>query len=453
MSSGRSLTATRSLDLHKAANSNSYELESDHSGFARFGYAAIAVVFRGLGVWAYYAPLDSAAHATARVAVESDRKPVQHLEGGIVREIVVKETQRVKEGDVLFRLQPTQAQASSDTIAKQVDVAMAQEARLLAESSNDTSIRFPDVLLTRRSIPETATAIADQQKQFTERRRSLDNQTSIFRVRIEQTSKDMAGRRARLDSSRGMHKNLTEELANLEPLKAKGLTTNTRILPLQREKLRLESDIGQLVADLAKLEESIEESAIQIRLAEQKFREEAQGQIADVRGKLSELREKLGVAKDVLSRVEVKAPRDGIVQGIKVQSIGAVVKPGETMAEVIPVGDELVLSAQVTPVDIDSVHAGQKAEIKFPSFSRRDTPAIFGKVANVSAESFVDEATKQPYYRAKIVIDPNGIPADLARRLVPGMPAEILIIRGERTALDYLIGPLRDALWRTMRDR
>lgn len=454
--SGHSLATRRSqaIDLHKAANSNVYsDEEPDHRGFARFGYIAIALVFGGLGLWAAFAPLDSAAHATAKVAVESDRKPVQHLEGGIVREILVKETQRVAEGDVLFRLQPTQAQASSDTIAKQVDVAMAQEARLLAESSNEKAIRFPEALLARRTIAETAMAIADQEKQFTERRRSLDNQTGIFRVRIEQTTKDIAGRRARIDSSRAMHQNLVDELANLEPLKAKGLTTNTRILPLQREKLRLEGDIGQIVAELAKLEEAIEESAIQIRLAEQKFREEAQAQIAEVRAKLSELREKLGVARDVLARIEVRSPRDGIVQGIKIQSIGAVVKPGETIAEVIPVGDELVLSAQVNPIDIDSVHAGQKAEIKFASFSRRDTPPIFGKVATVSADSFVDEITKQPYYRAKVVIDPHGIPADLAKRLVPGMPAEVLIIRGERTAIEYLIGPLRDAIWRTMRDK
>jgi HlyD family secretion protein len=297
--------STRTVDLGKAANSNTFEIEevADHSGFARFGYICIAAVFGGLGLWLTLAPLDSAAIATAKVAVESDRKPVQHLEGGIVREILVKETQKVKEGDVLFRLQPVQAQANSDTLAKQVDAAMAQEARLIAETGGARTIAFPEGLLARSSILETATAIADQRKQFDERRRSLDSQTGIFRNRIEQTTQDMTGRRARLDSSRAMHRNLVEELANLEPLKAKGLTTNTRVLPLQREKLRLEGDIGQLQADLAKLAETIEESAIQIRLAEQRFREEAQGQIAEVRARLSDLREKLGVARDVLSRV------------------------------------------------------------------------------------------------------------------------------------------------------
>jgi HlyD family secretion protein len=442
------------IDLHQVANSNTYtEVLPDHSGFARFGYIAIAIVFGGLGLWATLAPLDSAAIASARVAVESDRKPVQHLEGGIVREILVKETERVTEGQVLFRLQPTQAQASSDTIAKQVDAAMAQEARLLAESNTERSISFPPELLARSSVRETATAIADQRKQFDDRRRTLEGQTGVFRNRIEQTTQDMNGRRARIDSSRAMHRNLVDELANLEPLKAKGLTTNTRILPLQREKLRLEGDIGQLRADIAKLAETIEENSIQIRVAEQKFREEAQAQISEVRTKLSELREKLGVARDVLSRIEVRAPRDGVVQGIKVQSIGHVVKPGETMAEVIPVGDMLVLTAQVNPIDIDSVHMGQKAEIKFPSFSRHDTPPIFGKVANVSADSFVDEVSKLPFYRARVVIEQGGIPAHLQSRLVPGMPADVLIIRGERTAFDYLVGPLRNALWKTMRDR
>jgi len=445
---------TQTIDLHKAANSNTYSVEEgDHSGFARFGYICIAFVFGGLGLWAYFAPLDSAALATAKVAVESDRKPVQHLEGGIVREILVKETKRVQEGQVLFRLQPTQAQASSDTVAKQIDVAMAQEARLVAESENERTITFPPSLIARSSIPETQLAIADQRKQFNERRRSLDDQTSIFRVRIDQTTRDMSGRQARLESSKGMKDSVTGEIEKLQPLLDRGLTTNVRVLPLKREKLRLEGEIGQLDADLARLREVIEESSIQIRLAEQKFREEAHAQLAETRAKLSDLREKLGVAQDVLSRIEVRAPRNGIVQGIKVQAIGAVVKPGETIAEVIPVGDLLVLTAQVHPIDIDSVHPGQKAEIKFPSFSRRDTPAIFGKVETVSADSFMDEVTKQPFYRAKVVIEPNGIPKHLADRLVPGMPADVLIIRGERTAFDYLIGPMRDSIWRTMRDR
>lgn len=444
----------QTIDLHKAANSNHYALDNaDHSGFARFGYVAIALVFGGFGAWAALAPLDSAAVATAKVAVESDRKPVQHLEGGIVREILVRETERVSEGQVLFRLQPTQAQASSDTLDKQIDGARAQEARLLAESNNEQSITFPSDLLARRSVPETATAIADQLKQYDERRRSLSNQTGIFRARIEQTSKDLSGRRARLTASKGMLESLNAELANLQPLFAKGLTTTSRVLPVQRQKLQLEGDIAQLDADMARLAEAIEENAIQIRLAEQKFREEAQGQLAEVRSKLSELREKSGVARDVLARVEVRAPRDGIVQGIKVQSIGAVVRPGDAMAEVIPVGDDLVLSAQVSPMDIDSVHPGQKAEIKFPSMSRRTTPVIHGKVVNVSADSFVDEVTRQPYYRAKVVIEKGGIPEEIAARLVPGMQADILIVRGERTALDYLIAPMRDAVWKTMRDR
>jgi HlyD family secretion protein len=451
--SSRSVT-TATIDLHKVANSNTYaEMEPDHRGFARFGYIAIAVVFGGFGLWATLAPLDSAAVAHAKVAAEGDRKPVQHLEGGIVREILVKEAQRVSEGQVLFRLQPTAAQASSDTLAKAIDMAMAQEARLMAESNNEAKISFPTELLARRSIPETAMAIADQTKQFSERRRSLESQTGVFRNRIEQTTKDMAGRKSRLEASKLMHKSIVEELALLEPLKAKGLTTNARILPQQRQKLQLEGDMGQLEADLGKLAETIEESSIQIRLAEQRLREEAQGQLAEVRGKLSELREKAGVARDVLARVEVRAPRDGIVQGIKVQSIGGVVKPGEAMAEVIPVDDLLVLSAQVSPMDIDSVHAGQKTEIKFPAFSRHTTPTIHGKLVSVSADSFMDEVSKQSFYRAKVVIEQGAIPDDLRRKLVPGMPADVLIIRGERTALTYLISPLRDAIWKTMRDR
>ncbi len=437
----------------RALNDATAEPPADHRGFAWVGYLAIAVFFGGFGIWAATAPLDSAAIATAKVAVESDRKPVQHLEGGIVREILVKNIAQVKEGEVLFRLQPTKAQASADTVLKQIDATMALEARLEAEIGGRQTLTFPPELVARGHVAETQLAMMGQRQQFAERRATLDGQIGILRTKIEQTSRDVEGRQARLSSLKLQNDNLGAEIAKLRPLMSRGLTTNARLLPLERESIRTVGEIGQTEAELSRLAQTIAESRQQIELSLQKFRAEAVAQMGEVRQRLSDLRDKAAVAQDVLQRIEVRAPRDGIVQNIKVKSIGEVVRPGQTMAEVVPVGDNLVLTAQVSPMDIDSITAGLKAEVKFPGLSRRDTPIITGRVENVSADSLLDEVTKLPFYGTKVVIDADSLPPAIARKLVPGMPATVLISRGERTLLDYLVSPLRDAIFKTMREK
>jgi len=425
---------------------------ADHRGFAWIGYVAIVVCFGGFGAWAALAPIDSAAIAQAKIAVESDRKPIQHLEGGIVREILVKGSQRVEQGQILFRLEPVKAKASAEILEKQIDAAMAQEARLLAESRRDQLVTFPDSLIARSNVPETAMAIAGQRSQFAERRATLRDQVSIFKAKIDQTTREIGGRKARLVSLKAQHANLDAELAKLKPLMARGLTTNTRILPLERERLRIEGDMGLTEAELARFDEIIAESRLQIRLAEQRFREEAVQQIGEVRARLSDLKDKLSVARDVLTRVEVRAPRTGIVHNVEVQGIGEVVKPGDTLAEIVPEGDMLILTAQVSPMDIDSVHAGLSANIQFPGLSRRETPNITGTVQRISADILIDETTKQPFYSARVIIDESTLPERIAHKLVPGMPATVLIKRGERTLIDYLISPLRDSISMTLRE-
>jgi HlyD family secretion protein len=439
--------------LTRTLPSETAEPQADHRGFAWVGYLAIAVSFGGFGIWAAMAPLDSAAIAQAKIAVESDRKPVQHLEGGMVREILVKNIEQVREGQVLFRLQPTKAQASADTLMKQIDAALAVRSRLEAEITGRAMLSFPPELLERQHIAETQLAMMGQRQQFAERRATLDGQIGILKTKIEQTSRDVIGRKARLASLKAQNENLDAELDKLRPLMSRGLTTNARLLPLERERIRNEGEIGQTVAELARLEQTIAEARQNIDLSLQKFRAEAVQQIGDVRQRLAELKDKVTVAKDVLQRIEVRAPRAGIVQNIKVKAIGEVVRPGETLAEVVPVGDNLVLSAKVSPIDIDSIVAGLRAEVKFPGLSRRDTPIISGRVENVSADSLIDEATRQPYYAAKVLIDADSLPPAIARKLVPGMPATVLISRGERTMLDYLISPLRDAIFKTMREK
>src|SRR5262245_41482523 len=292
-------------------------LSGDFRRYALAGYAAIGVVFGGFGIWAAFAPLDSAAIAPARVAVESDRKPVQHLEGGIVREILVKEAQRVEEGQVLFRLQPTQAQANKDLLRKQHDAALALETRLVAELDGAAEMHVPPALAARKGIAETAALIADQQRQFKERRRSLDNQVDILKAKIEQTKRDLAGRTSQETSLAAQLASYETEINAVSPLVEKGYYARNKFLALVREKTRIEGDRGLCRGDIARFKETLEELQVQIRQTTQRFLEDVAQQLSEARAKLSDTREKLAIAEDVLTRIDVRAARSGIIQGIK----------------------------------------------------------------------------------------------------------------------------------------
>ena len=425
----------------------------DHSRFTRIGFLAIALSFGGFGGWAALAPIDSAAIAPAQVAVDTSKKPLQHWEGGIVREILIKENERVAEGQVLFRLEPTAARANAGTVRMQLDAALAAEARLIAEQARLPRITFPDLLLARRHNPEVAGGMADQERQFDERRRSIEGQVRIFEARSEQTTRDVTGKTAQAESLKGQIASLTAEYAKVTPLVERGFYPVNKRLAMERDLIRLKGELGQAEAEIARGAEIIREARLQIDQVTQKFQEDVAQQMGEARGRLSDTREKLAIADDVLTRVEIRAPRAGIVQGVKVFAAGTVVRSGETIAELVPVEDALVMSARVSPLDIDSVAKGQKATVRFPAFASRTTSPVLGQVQSISADTLIDEATKQPYYLARVVVDLKTLPEALSARIVPGMPADVMIATGERTMLRYLLGPLMDNLGRGFREK
>jgi HlyD family secretion protein len=424
----------------------------DHRAYAQIGFFAVAVVFGAFGGFAAKAPLDSAAIAQGRVAAETSTKPLQHLEGGIVREILVKESSQVKEGQVLFRLEPTQARANTEMLKKQIDAALAMETRLLAERDAATTLEFPAALLARKSVPETAAALSDQEKRFVERRRLLDSKLNILNARVEQTMKELGGAQRQEASYKDQIASMTTEINAVTALAEKGNYPRNKLLALQRERTRLDGQLGALEGDMARNREVIAEARLQMRQAQQQYADEASQQLPEVRTRLSDAREKLAVADDVMARVEVRAPQAGVVQGIKVLSPGAVVKPGETLAELVPTGDKLVMSVRASPLDIDSIEKGQSAEIRFPAFATREFPIILGTVDRVAADAMHDETTKEPYYLVRVLVDPATVPEPVLKRLVPGMPADVLISTGERTILQYLVGPLANVFAKSMRE-
>ena len=426
---------------------------TDFRNLLWIGYGSIGLTFGVFGAWAAMAPLDSASVSSAQVAVVSSRKPIQHLEGGMVREVLVKETQRVEEGQVLFRLQPVQAQANADLLRKQSDAAIAQEARLTAERDMKSVIAWPAELIKRQDEPGVAQVMADQSKQFAERRNSLESQISIHASRIEQTTRDIVGKRSHESSLVQQLESLKKEVGVLSALSDKGYFPRNKLGAQQRDLWRIEGDLGVVRGDIARANETLVETRQQSSLVRQQRVEEAAQQLAEVKVRMSDLREKLSIASDVLARIEVRAPRAGTVQSIKFHTVGEIVRPGDTLAELVTPEDGLIMTAQVATSDIDSVFAGSKAEIRFPAYASRQRMATTGHVETIASDVTVDPNTKQSFYLARVKIDGDTLPDELKGKLIPGMPASVLISTGERTMLKYLVGPLHERIMRTMREK
>ena len=415
------------------------------------GYVLIVGTFLVLGGWSAFARLDSAITATGVVSAETNRKTVQHLEGGIVREIHVREGQHVQAGQVLFRLDRTQAKAGYELQRNQLDSAIAQEARLIAERDGQDQIALPQELLDRADDPNVKRAIADQVVQFQERCGSVKGQVQILDAKIDQYRSEIEGLNQERSGTANQLKFVNEELVDVRHLFEKQLTQKSRLMLLERERSRLEGLIGRSTADESKARNGIEEARLQIRQLRQKFQEDVANSMLETRQKINDLREKVRVAQDVLSRVDILSPTTGVAQNLRVFTSSGVVKAGEPMVDVVPERDALIVQAHVQPQDTENLQPGMPAEVRFSSFQTRILPIIVGKVESISRDRLVDEQTKQPYFLAQVVVD--DIPSFVKDRLSAGMPADVIFPTGERTVLDYLVRPLKDRLRIVMREK
>jgi HlyD family secretion protein len=418
---------------------------------AAVGYALIAFTFVVLGGWSAVAKLDSAVTAPGTVAEGTGRKSVQHLEGGLIKEILVHEGDHVTAGQVLFRIDPTQAQSSLDLLQNQLDGLWAEEARLTSERDRATTINWPEELKARNDRPTVRQAIADQTKQFTDRQNSLHGQVDLLQSKIAQLKIEIHGMQVERDAVTSQLQLIVLELKDLEYLLSENLVQKSRVLALQRDKSRLEGLIGHSVADEAKAENQIGEAKLQIQQLQNKFDEEIAHAIVDVRQKISDSREKVRVAQSVTERTDLTAPVTGTVQDLKVFTVGGVIKPGEVLAEVVPDHDALIIQAHVSPHDMDRMQAGMRAEVRFTSFKSSLLPIILGRVESVSRDRLVDEINKQPYFLARVVA--NDVPEQLRDHIVAGMPADLVFPTGERTVLNYLIRPMQDRMNSAFRER
>ncbi|MFE1599238.1 HlyD family type I secretion periplasmic adaptor subunit [Methylobacterium sp. ID0610] len=421
--------------------------------YAIAGYALIAATFGVMGSWACVIRLDRAVISPGIIIAENSRKVVQHFEGGMVSEVLVRDGQSVREGDVLLRIDPLQSRASADLFRTQLDAALILEARLRAEQDLTSELELPPDIVARREEPAIARTIRDQTNQLAERRKSLQSQLDLIAARVKQMQTEMVGLAVEKASVEAQVAFIDEELGGLRSLREKNLIPLSRLLVMERERTRLQGVIGRSVAETAKAENAIGEAGMQITQIKQKLQETVSAQLLETRQKIAELREKLLVAQDVLRRHEIRASHSGVVQGLKVYTIGQVIRSGEALMEIVPTNDRLVVSVQFSPNDLEAVHAGMKAEVKFPTFQTRRTPTILGTLKTVSRDRLIDDTTKQAYFAGIVEIDERQVPAEVKHRLLAGLPAEIIVSAGERTVVDYMVSPFFDAMGRAFHER
>ncbi len=426
------------------------KVELSRRRLVNLGLLVILLAFGVLGVWAAFAPLMSAAVAPGVVKVASERKTLQHLEGGIVSEILVREDQEVAAGQVLLRLDDTNARARLGLLRGQHDALASQMARLEAERDGRASLAFAQDLLKRRGDPQVANLMAGEEALFNSRRDAQQAQINLLRQRNQQFEETIIGLTAQMTAAGTKIGYIREEIKAAEALLEQGMYTKPRYFALQREAANLDGEIGRLRADIAAAKERISETEMRIIAIKQEAQKEANDKLQAVRAQMNDAVERLSAAADIMARTQIVAPQAGKVIGLQVHTIGGVIKDGATILELVPKNDKLIVEAHVRTDDIDVVHTGLPAEVRFSALNMRTTPVFQGKVTRVSADRFTEPQRGDAYYTAQIEVDPKNL-AGLS--LYPGMPAEVYIVTGQRTPLEYVFKPFMDQVQRGMREQ
>ena len=431
-------------------------LRREIRGTVRLGLAILIGFFVIGGGWAATAPLSGAAIATGVVSPEGSRQRVQHLEGGIVREIRVREGDRVAAGDVLMVLADVGAQSEVGQLVTRLRALAATEARLQAERQGLGSIAFDHRSLANRTDPEVRDVIAQQVNQFVARKANDISQEAILQQRVAQLQQQIVGAEKQLVAVRQQSVLINEEVVIVKDMYEKGYEKKSRLLQLQRTAAELGGQEGELLSRVARAEEQIGETKLQIINIAIKRKEDIDQELAETQSKRIEVEQQVTQGQDRLTRTAIVAPVSGTVLDLMFKTTGGVIGPGETVLDIIPDKDELVIDAKLSPRDVDDVHAGQHAYVIFPSFPQRNLHRINARVRHVSPDAFEDEDedSQQRYYTAKVEVDRKQLhDLDPNVELMPGMPAEVFIATVERTLLDYLVQPFAYAVEHTFRER
>ena len=429
------------------------------------GSIVVVVLVVGMLLWASFSQIKGAVVAPAQVRVEGNSKTIRHREGGIIRHIYIHEGDFVRRGQVLLQIDPVQVQASVDVWRAQYDTALADIARFQAEQTGSMEIKFPAELLSRQSDPQVAALLAGERALHSSTMLLYSSQASVMRNQARQLETQIQGMRAQMSSVDMQSGSISDELSGTRELNRLGYAPKTRVSSLERGAAQLRGQKGSILSDIAKAQQSIGGVSMQIAQLEEKRQTEAATGIRQAQDKLAEAEPKLRATAESLSETTVRAPVDGYVFNLTQFTEGGVAGPGERLLDIVPTGTALVLNARVKPNDIADVKLGMPARVTLTAYNPRTTPQIDGRVTLVSADAANEDAgsaaapggapaSRDPYYLVQVKVDP----AQLAKigegvHMTPGMQASVSIITGSRTIMDYLLGPLTDAMRTAMRER
>lgn len=416
------------------------------------GVLVIGLFFGLFGAWAVTASLSSAAVAPGVVSVAGNKKVIQHLEGGIVKSIAARDGDLVDAGQVLVTLEDTQARSAVQTLRSRRDSFLAEETRLIAERDGLNNLSFPEELTSRMDDPAVRGILTGQENMFRARLNAQTGQQSILEQQIAQFEEEISGLQEQISSENRQIVLIEEEIRDLETLNAQGLGRKPRLLEKKREASQIAGSRAAHRSEIARTRQSIGETQIRINEIRTEFLNSVISDLRDIQSQLFEVREQLRSAEDVLRRTTIRAPIAGTIVNSTVFTDGGVIRPGEPLMEMVPTGDKLIVEARVQPSDIDVVNIGLTAEIRLSAFSQRSSAPVKGRVIGVSADGIEDEKTGDTYYLTRIELTEDVGSVIPGAILQPGMQAEVLIVTGERTFMDYVTQPLIQSFQKSLRE-
>lgn len=420
----------------------------------RFGLWVLGISFGAFLLWSVAAPIDSAAVARGVVVLDSNKKTIQHLEGGIVEKILVHEGMTVKAGDVLVEMNPASADARLGLVAGQFWAEKAAAVRLAAERDGKDKIEFPQELLDQAAKdPEVQDTINSQTKLFDTRRKALTGSVDVLQQQIGQLNNEIAGLHAQEQASRSQSELIEEELVGMRKLLASGNAPKSRVLALERQAADLKGRRGDFLAQIARAKQRISEINIQILNTKNQYMNDVVSNMRETEVKMGTLGEQKNAASDISNRLQIKAPVGGIVTNLRIHTTGGVIAPGDAVLDIVPQDDRLIIEAQVSPVDIDVVHQGLPARVRLSAYKARNLHPVMGEVTTISPDRFTDEKSGQSYYIARITVKQEELEQLDDAKLYPGMPADVLIVTGSRTLIGYLLQPIKDSMFRAFREQ
>ncbi len=422
-------------------------------GLTVSAFSVVALFVVGFILWAIFAPLESAAIAGGEVEAETSRKTIQHLEGGIVAQILVRDGDQVVAGQPLVRLDDTRARASAQVLQSQRREAEALEARLEAERDASDSILFPPALAAAAATDrELAETMAGQVNIFETRRRLQLSRIDVISQRKAQTREEIAALNFQADAARTRAAIIKEELATVQGMVTKGLQTRVRLLQLEREQAEINGRLGDTLAQVARAEQAIGELEAMILQLKSDHDTEVAQLLRETQAKAVEVGEKVEAAREVLSRTVVRAPEDGTITDLRIHTIGGVIAAGEPLLDLVPRQDKLIVRALIKPEDIDIVRAGLDARVRLLAYKHRRVPPVDGTLIYVSADRVIDPETQHAFYTARVRIDEASLKSMPSVEVLPGMPAEVMINTGVYTVGYYMLRPLFESFNRAFRE-